>query len=373
VVYTVPFVRPHFPSPALISQDFERIVTSNWFTNFGPHEREFATAISEYVGSATVATTFSNATTALMAAIQAIVGRGDGTKRILVPSFTFAAGPEAIVWAGYTPWFIDIDPDSLQPSLTEAESALGAGTNPVSAILLCNTFGIGNPEIEAWEALASAADIPLIIDSAAGFGSRYPDGRLVGTAGTAEIFSFHATKPFAIGEGGAVVSRDAALDAKLHSFQNFGFAPTGGAVTLGLNGKLQEINAAIGLRQLKIIDDAIASRKSTLAHYSAALPEAVFTFPLGIAESSLCFASVLVDSGARRDRLLAKLISEGIEARAYYSPPVDQQPFFRSMPVYGELPVTRNVTGRILSVPLHPYMREEDVALVIRALTASAE
>ena len=366
--FVVPFVRPSLPDASAVSADFADIVGSNWFTNFGPKEREFAKAIASYVGQGTVATTFANATIALMASVQVLLGRGDSTRYVLIPSFTFAAGAEAIVWAGYLPLFVDIERDTLQPSLPDGIRALKDQTLDVAGILLCNTFGIGNAQIVAWEALAQRHSVPLIIDSAAGFGSTYEGSERLGSRGTVEVFSFHATKPFAIGEGGAVITRETNLDEDLRSFQNFGFAPTGGAVQLGLNGKLQEINAAIGLRQLEVIDSAIQSRRGTLRRYREALSAEIFAFPDGIEFSSLCFATILVPTVELRNHLLAQLVAAGVEARTYYSPALHRQKYFSDVARVSDLAVTDEICDRILSVPLHPYMAEDDVRLVITEL-----
>ena len=174
-----------------------------------------------------------------------------------MPSFTFIAVAQAALWTGYRPWFIDIDPDTWQPSAPSARAVLERSRDRVAGILLTNTFGVGNPQIGTWEDLAAELELPIVLDSAAGFGSMYADGERVGGRGACEIFSFHATKPFAVGEGGALVSRDPRLVEQANHFQNFGFAASRASresTQLGMNGKLQEINAAIGLRQLVGLD-----------------------------------------------------------------------------------------------------------------------
>lgn len=370
--YRVPFIRPVFPAPELIAEDYAEIVESNWYTNFGPKEREFSAALAQYIGEGFVAVTFANATLALMALCQAAFGRGDGSKHVLVASFTFAAGPAAIEWAGHVPHFIDIDPGTVQPSLPDARAALSGGESVFAGILLTNTFGIGTAAIAQWEALAAEHSIPLLIDSAAGFGSQYPDGRPVGAAGLAEVFSFHATKPFAIGEGGAVVTRDAELARQLAEFQNFGFSQGHGADQLGLNGKLQELNAAIGLRQLASIDQAIAKRRAVVEAYREGLGSAGLDFVEGLDGSSVCFASLTLPDKATRDGLLADLLEAGVEARAYYSPAVHRQPHFSGAPRHGDLPATDLVVDTVLSLPVHQEMSREHidlvVAVVVRAL-----
>ncbi|CAN5278322.1 DegT/DnrJ/EryC1/StrS family aminotransferase [soil metagenome] len=360
--YRVPFIRPVFPTAAELSEDFERIAAANWYTNFGPEERGFARAVGEYVGGGRTAVTFSNATVGLIGALMASLGRGDGTRYVLVPSFTFAAGVHSIQWCGYKPLFIDIEAGSLQPSEPAARAAVGSHGAAIAGILLCNTFGIGNLQIDTWEHLAQEAGLPLIIDSAAGFGSEYAPGRRVGTAGACEVFSFHATKPFAIGEGGAVVTADEDLAARLRSFTNFGFDGASGAVAPGLNGKLQELSAAIGLRQLGRLDAALASRQRTMRRYADQLAGLV-EFPWNLAASSVCFASALFPTPEHRDRARTALTAAGVEVRAYYSPPVHRQPQFESEEQWGSLAETVRAGSGILSLPVHEAMSEahEDV------------
>lgn len=369
----IPFIRPVFPDPALIAQDFSDIAQSNWYTNFGPQERAFTSALEEYAGRGLHAVTFNNATTALIAALTCSLGRGDGSAHVIIPSFTFAAGAEAIEWAGYRPLFVDIDGGTLQPSISGASSAILREDVVIAGILLCNTFGIDNGEVAQWESLAKTQGIPLIVDSAAGFGSTDSAGVPLGGSGNCEIFSFHATKPFAIGEGGVAFTRDPELADALKSFQNFGFRGALGAASPGLNGKLQEINAAIGRRQLADFGQTIELRHKVLSRYVAGLDPKHFVFPVGIEHSSVCFASVLLDDRQSRDVTLAALTEQGVEARTYYAPALHRQPQFDSVPRASDLAITEDVGGRIISLPVHTRMTDDDVDRVIAILTARGD
>lgn len=369
--FDVPFIKPVFPASGVIARDFDAIVESNWYTNFGPMERRFSAEIASTIGPDYRAVTFANATVGLIALVHSALGRGDGTEFVIVPSFTFAAGPEAVLWSGYRPLLIDIDPESLQPLLAAAREAFSSGEFAIAGILLCNTFGIGNAEVESWESLAAETGVPLLIDSAAGFGSEYSDGSPVGSRGLAEVFSFHATKPFAIGEGGAVVTRDNDLADRLAAFQNFGFRDRLGAADIGLNGKLQEINAAIGLRQLEAFNGAVSSRRDVVEQYRRALTNTSIHFPHNIDRSSVCFASVLFGDPDARERARLALTAAGVEVRTYYSPVVHDQPFLRDAARIGSLPTTGSVSERILSLPVHQNMDPEHIERIVSTILSS--
>lgn len=375
--WRVPYIRPVFPDPELVAEDLREIVAANWYTNFGPFEQRFAAGIEAYLGGTRHAVTVSNATSGLMVALSLTLP--DPATRpglVLVASYTFAAGPEAVRWCGHRPCFIDVDPVTLQPSLASARRALAEHGADVVGVLLTNTFGIGNAEIGAWEELAAEHGLPLVLDSAAGFGSHYPDGRPVGTAGDCEVFSFHATKPFAIGEGGAIVWRRAQDAAAGKASTNFGFRERSAQV-VGLNAKLQELNAAIGLRQLARFDEALAGRRSSFRRLREALDEAgaVLEIVPGQERSALGACIALARSAQERDAIFAALSAAQVEARKYYAPAVHEQPAFRTDPRADELAGTRDVCARVLNIPVHETMTDQEigyVAAAVASVTASA-
>lgn len=368
--YKVPFIKPDFPSADDVASDYAEILKANWFTNFGPFERRFSKQIASYVGEGYFACTFSNATLALMGSILAVLGKGDGTKYILMPSFTFAAGVDALVWCGYKPLLIDIEGSGLHMAIGMAKTALEDTnySNDIVGILFCNAFGVGTTNIDEWEKLADDHKKPLIIDSAAGFGSLYSENRKVGSAGRCEIFSFHATKPFAIGEGGAVVSRDAELIQSLMSIQNFGFIEKNKVNQLGFNGKLQEISAAIGLRQFDRFEDKLDDRRKTFEHYKTQLNPRRFITQKNAHNASLCFATVLVKQPQDRDKYLRALHTSGVGAETYYNPSIHKQEGFKQIERYGDLKVTDLVDNSVLSLPIHDNMLEKDIKLVVQTL-----
>ena len=355
----VPFIKPLFPDTNKLAAEYERIKLNNWYTNCGPNENNFREEIEKYIGQSTHAATFNNATSALLAAIIGCLGRGDSTKYIVVPSFTFVAGPQAIVWCGYKPLFFDINPSTLQMDINGFDSMPNDIKNKIAGILFCNTFGVGDPGIDRWVEVSKDYKIPLMVDSAAGFGSRYEDGTYLGARGDCEIFSFHATKPFAIGEGGAVVSKNKKLIDKLYAIQNFGFNNNRDSTELGFNGKLQEINAAIGLLQLKDFRNRLSVRQNTVREYKKSLEPKGYKFQDNIENSSACFVNIICKSSVDKNNVLINLTNGGIQARDYYNPVVHKQDYFRHTPTPIKLKQTDDVASKIISLPVHDNMSIE--------------
>lgn len=362
--YKVPFIKPSFPPEDDVITEYRHIVKSNWYTNFGPYENRFKKSIEDYIGNNVHAITFNNATIGLMAAIVALVGRGDNKKKIIIPSFTFVAGAQAIIWSGYQPSFIDIRRNTFQADHDAAETLINK--NDVAAIMFCNTFGIGNPEIEKWEKLAKKYNKPLIIDSAAGFGSLYTDGSKVGSKGDCEVFSFHATKPFAIGEGGAIVTKDKSFADRLKKITNFGFTTDRDSDTIATNAKLQEINAAIGILQFKCFDKRLATRRLSYKLYEDGLTSVGFGVIPNANKSSLCFASFMCPEKINRDNLLDYLNSCGVQAKNYYNPPIHMQKYFNTNQ---KLETTEKVAKGIISLPIHDNMPKSLVNYTIDNIT----
>lgn len=364
----IPFIRPAFPAPADVAAAYEKIVEANWYTNFGPVERRLSAALAAYVGPGITATTAANATLALIAAIECTAGHGDGTGEILVPSFTFVAAAQAVTWSGHVPRFVDICPETWQPDAGHARELIASADRPPRAILLANVFGVGNPDIADWEALAGELGVPLVIDSAAGFGSWYADGERLGSRGTCEVFSMHATKPFGVGEGAIVTTRDPDLARKIERFENFGFDASRSSVVLGLNAKLPELSAAIGLLQLDGLDARLDGRRQVHARYRDGLGDR-YAFQTNADRSTLGFASLAAPDGAAKRATLDRLAAAGIDARDYYNPPVHRQRLLRTGDAdLPHLPVTDDLCARIVSVPIHDDMAPADIDRVITAL-----
>lgn len=362
--YKIPFIKPAFPNANEVAGDYIKIVTSNWFTNFGPYEREFTKKAAAYIGSDTYACSTSNATLGLLIAIRVLFRANGDRNRVIVPSFTFAAGPEMLILSGFKPMFIDIDRKNWQPDWNQAEEYIQHNQDTLAGILLCNIFGVGNVDIERWEEIAQKYNLPIIIDSAAGFGSIYDDHQKVGTRGDCEIFSLHATKPFAVGEGGLILSKNREFIEKAKSFENFGFNHNKKIEAIGINAKLQELNAAIGLRQLENFDDRLKIRRANLEKFKEKLSPLGCTFQENDQNSTVPFVSVVLESEEVAVQSLKALVQVGVEARKYYEPLHRQALLTEESGIIGSLKVTEDIYSRILSLPLHDSMTKHDIDLI---------
>lgn len=368
--YRIPIIKPTFPSATGVLSDYKTIQGNNWYTNFGPFEVKFRHELSHYIGHSVKVATVSNATLGLILAIKAVLGESQGQKaQVLMPAFTFAAAAEALIWCGYEPVFVDIEPQTLQLDISQANDYLKKNHKQVAGILFCNVFGIGAERIDGLEKLCARYKLPLIIDSAAGFGSSYKDGSKLGYRGDCEVFSFHATKSFAIGEGGAITSRSKEHIDSILQLQNFGFNDKKEALTNGLNAKLDEFSSAIGLRQLKAIDRRVQRRQKTLLQYKNLLTKYGYTFPDNDDNSAVCFVSTLAPSKEAANQFYSQLVNHGIEAKRYYNPPLHRHPAFTKKSRHLKLTITEDVCSRVISLPAHDDVTPETVKYIC-SLTA---
>lgn len=359
-------VRPLFPSIDTIYSHLGQAMKSGQLTNNGQYVRELEFGLADFLGVKHVILV-SNGTLALMILAKAIAEEGE----VILPSFTFPATAHAMVWAGLQPVFADIsrdtytlDPASVAPLINEK----------TAAIMGVHIFG--NPcQIDELQALADKHWLSLIFDSAHSFGSRYR-GRRVGLFGLAEVFSFHATKIFPVGEGGAISTNDNALAKQLRLLRTFGDPGTENTQIPGLNAKMQEFNALIGIENLKVISRHIEHR-CALAQYAHAelldVPGLTFQKKQIYSEPNYQNLSVLVDEkafGLNRDQLLLVLRAENINARKYFYPPLHNHKTYDSLCTLKKckLPVTEFVSNRVLCLPFYSDMSESTLNGMCKAI-----
>lgn len=356
----IPFLKPKFPDISLIERDLEAIYRNGIYTNGGEFDKKFNKLIADYISEDTKVSVVGNATLGLIMAIRQLFI--EGRRKVLIQSFTFSAGAQAILWSNHEPVFLDINLQDWQADVTQARSYLREHNTDVAGIIVCNTFGAPNKDIGEWEILAKEHNLPLIIDSAAGFGSDYQDGRKMGTRGDCEIFSFHATKPFGIGEGGAITSRNEEFISKMERMKNFSFDDKGESNFIGLNAKLPEISCAIGARVFEDYEKRLTIRRSILDKYKDRLTGNDLTFQLFDEISTVPFLSVLLTGGQRE--ITNHLLGNGIEVRNYYNPPLHKQPLYSKYETISVMANTEMVCSRIISLPMYEDLSDPDLDMI---------
>ena len=368
---TIPLALPSPPRLSEASPLLRAIEDRGVFSNFGPVNTQFeAEMLDKMFGGVGACMTVSNATIGLMLAVQqAIQKRSLRRRYALMPSFTFAAAGHAAMWCGLTPLLCDIDEDTWSAS-PSAEAALRRQHgDDVAVIMPYATFGY-DIDLGRYEALSRKYCIPVVVDAAASLGTIQANGAGFGTgfSGTV-VYSMHATKSFATGEGGLIYSADPSVIADLRMMCNFGFGRPRTATMAGLNGKLTEAGALLGQLRLADYDSVMEHRARLVRAYRKALPELQFQH-LKPTRQAHQFASALLpaDMAAQRSAIQAGMAKDGIGCANYFSPHLAEQDYFIENAVAGPLPVTREVASRMLSLPLYNTMTLDEVALVARSL-----
>ncbi|SCL25307.1 DegT/DnrJ/EryC1/StrS family aminotransferase [Micromonospora inyonensis] len=355
----LPMTRPTLVDQPGTMERIRAILASGMLTD-GPTVAEFEHQAARYLGVEDVVAV-NSCTSGLMLVLRCLGRTGD----VLLPSFTFMASGHAVMWNGLRPRFADVAPDTF----TLDPRAARAG-DPV-AILGVHTFGMP-ADADELAKVAAARGAELILDAAHGFGGRYPDGTRVGSKGLAEVFSLSPTKPLTTAEGGLVATDDRSLAAELRHARNYGNPGDYDSRLVGLNARMTEISAAMGLCALPALDATLDRRRALAGRYVdglAGLPLGVQRVPDGCTPVYKDF-TILVDPrrfGIDRDRLAQTLAAEGISTRSYFDPPLHRQTAYASCePV--DLPVTDAIAGQCLTLPLYSHMPESAVDMVIEAI-----
>lgn len=365
----VRFQAPELPELEAIAAYYATSEAERWFSNGGPNAQLLQQRIGHYVGHGGHAVVVNNATLGLMVALRALAGMpGPDRPYVVVPSFTFVATVDAIAWCGFEPLFCDVSPRTWHADPASVAAALDGWRDQIAAVLACSTFGTAPEphESQAWEALAAFSDVPLLVDSAAGFGSVDSSGRRLGLQGDAEIFSFHATKPFAVGEGGAITTRSAEVADACARLANFGFdARRNVGPEIGLNAKMSELHAATGLAALDRHGAVLAARRERARKLLDGVRPYGFTAQAGHHGSTFQFVPVIAPDPTVRDAALAEAAREGVELRTYYDTPLHRLAPFASAPRSGPLTTTERLSDRALSLPMANSLGDEAIAAIV--------
>ncbi|WP_042428148.1 DegT/DnrJ/EryC1/StrS family aminotransferase [Comamonas granuli] len=340
----------------------EQIWRSRKLANNGPFHQQLEHALCEYLGVPHISL-FTNGTIALVTALQALRITGE----VITTPYSFVATAHSLLWNGIKPVFVDIHPDTLNLDPAKIEAAI---TPQTTAIMPVHCYG--HPcDVDRIEAIADNYGLKVIYDAAHAFGVQW-QGHSVLAHGDLSVLSFHATKVFNTFEGGAIISPDAKTKRRIDHLKNFGFVDEVTVVAPGINGKMSEFNAALGLVQLRHIDAALKKRKAIDARYRAGLAQVKGVRCLGDAgetQANHAYFPILIEPAypLARDHLYQMLKERGIYARRYFHPLISEFPMYKALPSASaeNLPVARQAASQVLCLPIYPELDMEIVDKVI--------
>jgi dTDP-4-amino-4,6-dideoxygalactose transaminase len=361
----LPFMRPTLPSWDALVQPIHEIITTGMLTK-GHFLERFEEQVARHLG-VKYAVAVSSCTTGLMLVYRCLELEGE----VLVPSFTFMATVHPLAWQGVTPVFVDTDPQTWDIDPGQIEASI---TSRTAAIVAVHVFGNPAP-VEELEAIARRHRLALIFDAAHGFGALHR-GRPLGGHGAAEVFSTSPTKLLVTGEGGIVATNDDDLAHRIRVGREYGNDGTYDSLLPGMNARMQEFSAVLGLQSLEMLEENAQRRNSLASCYKAHLAETsgiTFQAIRPYDRSSFKDFTIRIEAaqfGLDRDSLSLALREEGISTRAYYAPPVHQHTTYRELVRRQQpcLPVTESLAQDVLSLPLYSHMPTDSVVRVCEAI-----
>jgi dTDP-4-amino-4,6-dideoxyglucose len=361
---TLPIVRPQHPRLFDIDSYFDKALETGNVTNNGDHVQAFEAKLTELLGVPTIC--LNSGMSALVAMLRAIdVVDMD----VIVPSFTFAATPHAVILAGGRPVFADIDEQTLCLDPIAAERAI---TGRTTAIMGVDAYGLCWQPPKGWSA---GGHIDVLIDSAPAFGSEISGTNSYARA-KAQVYSFHATKPFSTMEGGCLCSSDPTLIDRAKAIRNFGIGQDGKVEQIGINGKMIEVCAIIGLKQLETWPERRLARSVAEAALHDTLEEIrgiKLIKPPSNQMPIWTYMPILVTDnfGVPRDIVVKKLHEKGIMVRQYYEP-CHLMPAYQYNPKYPsghvKLAVTEHIAEQVIALPVYGDMKKKEINEISGAL-----
>lgn len=340
--------RPLLPDLQRFKMQLEDVWESGWLSNGGSKHKALETALSNYLNCPNISL-FNNGTIALIVACQALRLSGE----VITTPFTFPATPHVLAWNNVTPVFADIDPETLTISPEQIERLI---TSRTSGILGVHVYGMPC-DVDAIQDIATAHGLKLIYDGAHAFGTSI-EGRPVTSFGDATMLSFHATKLFHTAEGGALAVQDPALKRRIELLKNFGIKSETEVFMPGINGKMNEIQAALGLLTLELVGMERLARVAVANVYRERLPQLpgirLFELPTTVRSSQQYFI-IRVENGRvmTRDALCDKLKLFNVFARKYFYPLCSEYSCYRALPsaTKRNLPNAHKAAQEVLALP----------------------
>jgi dTDP-4-amino-4,6-dideoxygalactose transaminase len=343
---------------------------SRVLTNGGPYHQRFEQALEELTGCPHIALC-ANGTLALVLALQALRITGE----VITTPCSFVATSHALHWNGIKPVFVDIDPETLNIDPSKIEAAI---TPQTTAILALHCYG-QPAETAAIQKIADIYNLKVIYDAAHAFGVQDSGGSIL-RHGDMTITSFHATKVFTTFEGGAIVCPDAKAKQRINYLKNFGFADETTVIAPGINGKMNEFSAALGIVQLEHFDSVIAHRHTIDTAYRSLLDDIRGIRCLAfdkIEKRNYSYFPILIDGDhpESRDKLYERLKKHEIFSRRYFYPLISNFPTYRSLPSSQpcNLPVANKASEQVLCLPIHSSVTITDVEEVCSKIALAGQ
>ena len=350
--------RPLIPPIESYNKKLQEIWDNKWLTNYGPLEREFQIKLKEKYGLKNIET-FANGHISLEIALKALDLEGE----VITTPFTFASTTQAIIGNRLTPVFADIDQYYYNLNPENIEDLI---TDKTSAIVPVHVFG--NPcELDKMAKIAKDYDLKLIYDAAHAFGVEV-NGNSIFNYGDISMISFHATKVFNTIEGGALIFEDNKLIEKFKALKNFGITPNNEEIHyLGKNGKMNEFEAAMGLCNMDLVDDAIKERELVYKKYLEELKdledEGILKMikPQENTKPNYAYFTIKLNSEELKDYLFYKLPEYNLFVKRYFYPPCNEFPAYD---FEKNTPIAQDVSYKILSLPIYAGLRLENVCQI---------
>lgn len=349
--------KPFLPPRGEFDEFIDGIWQRNWLTNNGPLVNELELKLKEYLDLPHLLYV-SNGTIALQIAIKALALKGE----IITTPFSFVATTSSIVWEGCTPVFVDIDAHTFNINPNKIEEAI---TEKTSAILATHVYG--NPcAIEAIQQIAEKHKLKVIYDAAHCFGTKHK-GKSVFGFGDISTTSFHATKLFHTVEGGAVFTQDPDLLKRMAYMRNFGHDGFDKFNGVGVNGKNSEFHAAMGLVNLRYVNDILKKRYELSGHYDKALKglKAQYISITKNADFNFAYYPVILPSEKLLLRMVEELNKNWIYPRRYFYPSLATLDYVQTN---NPLPVTTDIASRVICLPLYHDLTTEEIDLIARIM-----
>ncbi|MES9991888.1 MAG: DegT/DnrJ/EryC1/StrS family aminotransferase [Candidatus Thiodiazotropha sp.] len=362
--------RPSLPPLSEFVELLEQIWSTKQLTNNGPFHQEFEVALAEYLDVPYISL-FCNGTMALQVGLQSLKITGE----VITSPYTFPATTHAIYWNHCTPVFCDIDPVTCNIDPDAIESLI---TPRTTGILPVHVYGMPC-ETDKIQHIADTYGLRVFYDAAHTFGAKLGASALC-SFGELSMLSFHATKVFNTFEGGALVIHDEKLKRRIDYLKNFGFANETTVVAPGSNGKMNEVQSALGLLQLKYVDETIKQRVARIELYREQLKDVAGVRMLDSIDgltTNGAYCPIFVDEqvyGLSRDGLYQRLKDESIYGRRYFYPLISQLPAYRGLPSASpdRLPHAVAAANQVICLPLYDSLEPETIMHVVDIIKKNA-